>query len=225
MRNVENTSYDRLFASQPGLPATGAIGNLIGTVASPSTIRTATSRSASWSSPYCLPAGRQSPLIELVPEASGGPPSQHSVHHEDQVHSPRVVMPLAAVSPIAGLTQLTIGTMVRGDDVSELVEACVFAGSEAQPVGEANLDPTLSRIGATHSPSADDAYRVGVAREGCREPTHALDRVYVGRALAQADRSVVVPKDATSKVADRQSCRKLRAVRCILEFSHVAVRL
>ncbi len=35
MRNVENTSYDRLFASQPGLPATGAIGNLIGTVASP----------------------------------------------------------------------------------------------------------------------------------------------------------------------------------------------
>jgi len=73
--------------------------------------------------------------------------------------------------------------MIRGNDVRQFMQACLFAFTDVIPVVRAYLDPALSSVSVADSLSADHGYGAGVCPERSREPVHPLDGMDVTCAM------------------------------------------
>ena len=89
------------------------------------------------------------------------------------------MMTPTAAPAARGLAQLLARAIIRGHNVRQLMQACLFAFTNVVPVVRTDLDPALRSVSAAASPSTHHGYRAGVCPERSREPVHLLDGMNV----------------------------------------------
>lgn len=93
-------------------------------------------------------------------------------------------MVTSTAAPAAhGLAQFISRFIIRGYDMRQLMETCLFAFADIQSVVRADLHPAPTSVSVTASPTTYNGYRVGVCRERSLEPLHLLDGMDVGCAV------------------------------------------
>ena len=98
----------------------------------------------------------------------------------------------------------------------QLMKTCLFAFTDIQPVVHADLHASLTSVSVAASPATHNGYRVGASRERCLEPLHPQDGMDVSCAMPIIYYSVILHKHCAGQLADRQACRQLRVIRCLL---------
>ena len=93
------------------------------------------------------------------------------------------MMTFTAFPATRRLAQLLARPVIRGHDVRQFMQACLFACTDVIPVIRADLDPALSSVSMAASLSTHHGYRPGICRERSREPAHLLDGMNVPCAL------------------------------------------
>ena len=137
-------------------------------------------------------------------------------YDENEVGSPRVMMTPSAAPAAQGLAQFLSRSIIRGHDMRQLVKTCLFAFTYIQSVVRSDLHPALTSVSVTASPATDNGYRVGASWERSLEPLHPLDGMDVSCAIPMIYYSSILHKHCAGQLADRQTCRELRVIRCFL---------
>src|SRR6516164_2505537 len=93
------------------------------------------------------------------------------------------MMTFTTVPAARRLAQLLAESVIRGHDVRQFMQACLFAFTDVIPAVRADLDPALNSVSVAASLSAHHGYRAGVGRERSHEPVHPLDGMDVTRTM------------------------------------------
>src|SRR6266567_2660160 len=108
-------------------------------------------------------------------EAKGHLLSQHLSYDQNKVDAPRVMMTFAAVPAAPRLAKFLARPIIRGHDMRQFMQACLFACADVISVVRADLDQALKSVSVAASLSTHHGYGVGVCRERSLEPVHLLD--------------------------------------------------
>src|SRR5215469_12347251 len=101
--------------------------------------------------------------------------SQCLSYNQNKVDAPCVMMTFTAVPAARRLAPLLARPVIRGNDVRQFMQACLFAFTDVIPVVRADLDPALTSVSVAASLSTHHGYRAAVCPERSREPAHLLD--------------------------------------------------
>ena len=93
------------------------------------------------------------------------------------------MMTFTAVPAARRLAQLLAESVIRGHDVRQFMQACLFAFTDVIPAVRPDLDPALNSASVTASLSTHHGYRTGICWERGREPVHALNGMDVTCAI------------------------------------------
>src|SRR5262252_7887939 len=101
--------------------------------------------------------------------------SQRLSYNQNKIYAPCVMMAFTAVPAARGLAQLLARAAIRGHDMRQFMQACLFAFADVMPVVRTDLDPAQRSVSAAASASAHHGDRAGVCTKRSREPCHPLD--------------------------------------------------
>ena len=127
------------------------------------------------------------------------------------------MMTFTAVPAARRLAPLLARPVIRGHNVRQFMQACLFAFTDVVPVVRADLDPALSSVSVAASLSTDHGYRAGVCHECSCEPIHLLDGMDVPCAMPIVYYPVILDQYCMGQHADRQARCQLGVIRRFLQ--------
>lgn len=105
------------------------------------------------------------------------------------------MMTFTTASAVGGLAQLPARPVIRGDDVRQFMQACLFALTNVMPAVRADLDSALRSVSAAASLPTHHGYRACICPERSREPAHLLDNMNVACTMLVVDCAVILYQD------------------------------
>jgi len=104
-------------------------------------------------------------------------------YNQNKIDTPSVMMTFTAARAERGLASLLAGSVIRGHDVRQFMQARLLAFTGAIPAVRADLDPALNSISVADPLPARHGHRNGMCRERGHEPGHLLDGMDVTCAM------------------------------------------